>query len=61
LRPKDRLTRATAGFESAIKFMNNSHEHSQQLMAKFWHKTQDLDTLRKENILEIIPEMAEIK
>jgi sulfatase maturation enzyme AslB (radical SAM superfamily) len=61
LRPKDRLTRATAGFESAIKFMNNSHEHSQQLMAKFWHKTQELDTLRKENILEIIPEMAEIK
>lgn len=61
LRPQDPLTRATSGFESAIKFMNDSHELSLRLMAKFWHKTNELDTIRKENILEVIPEMAEIK
>jgi hypothetical protein len=41
--------------------MGVSHERAQRLMAKFWHKTHELDAIRKENILEIIPEMAEIK
>jgi hypothetical protein len=32
-----------------------------QLLPKFWSKTQELDHIRKENILEIIPELKEIK
>jgi sulfatase maturation enzyme AslB (radical SAM superfamily) len=59
LRPQDHLCRATVGFESAIKFMmatDNSH-----LLETFWKKTQQLDSIRQENALEIIPELAELK
>jgi hypothetical protein len=59
LRPQDHLRRATVGFESAIKFMlatDNSH-----LLTKFWEKTQQLDSIRQENALEIIPELAELQ
>jgi organic radical activating enzyme len=59
LRPQDHLRRATVGFESAINFMlatDNSH-----LLEKFWEKTQQLDSIRQENTLEIIPELAELK
>jgi MoaA/NifB/PqqE/SkfB family radical SAM enzyme len=55
LRPKDSLKRATVGFESAIKFMmatdNNHH------MPEFWIKTQQLDVLRQENLLQVLPEL----
>jgi hypothetical protein len=61
LAPQDRLGRATTGYESAITFMNNPHSHSLKLMAKFWHTTNELDTIRRENILEAIPEMNIIK
>jgi MoaA/NifB/PqqE/SkfB family radical SAM enzyme len=59
LRPQDRLRRATVGYESAINFMNaqdNTH-----VLPAFWAKTQKLDDLRNENILEIIPELAALK
>lgn len=59
LRPQDYLRRATVGFESAINFMmatDNTH-----LIDKFWNKTQQLDSIRNENVLEIIPELAELK
>ena len=52
----DHLGRATQGFESAITFMNatdNSH-----LIPKFWAKTKELDLIRNENILEVIPELS---
>ena len=55
----DHLGRATQGFESAITFMNatdNSH-----LIPKFWAKTKELDLIRNENILEVIPELAALK
>ena len=55
----DHLGRATQGFESAITFMNatdNSH-----LIPKFWEKTRQLDDIRNENILEVIPELAALK
>jgi hypothetical protein len=55
LRPQDPLQRATVGFESAINFMmatNNS-----QLIPKFWTKTNELDLIRNENILDAIPEL----
>lgn len=55
LRPQDQLNRATQGFESAINFMDatdNSH-----LIPKFWSKSQQLDDIRSENILQVIPEL----
>ena len=59
LRDKDPLQRATVGFESAIKFMmatDNTH-----LIDTFWRKTHELDDIRRENILDIIPELAALK
>ena len=55
----DHLGRATQGFESAITFMNatdNTH-----LIDQFWRKTHELDDIRNENILDIIPELAALK
>ena len=59
LRPQDQLNRATVGFESAIKFMNATD--NQQLVSKFWHKTRELDTIRNESLLDVIPELAALK
>jgi MoaA/NifB/PqqE/SkfB family radical SAM enzyme len=59
LQEQDPLGRATQGFESAIKFMmatDNTH-----LIDTFWRKTNELDEIRKENILDIIPELAALK
>ena len=59
LRDQDPLQRATVGFESAIKFMmatDNTH-----LIDTFWRKTNELDEIRKENILDVIPELAALK
>ena len=59
LRPLDPLRRATVGFESALNYLSstdNSH-----LIPKFWSKTQQLDEIRKENILDIIPELKALK
>jgi MoaA/NifB/PqqE/SkfB family radical SAM enzyme len=59
LRPHDQLNRATVGFESAIKFMNSTD--NQHLLGKFWHKTHELDAIRNENILDVIPELTDLK
>jgi len=59
LRPLDPLNRATVGFESAITFMNAID--NTQLIDLFWRKTYDLDSIRNENILDIIPELAALK
>jgi len=59
LRPQDPLGRATQGFESAINYLqatDNSH-----LIPKFWEKTTQLDEIRKENVLHIIPELKALK
>jgi radical SAM protein with 4Fe4S-binding SPASM domain len=59
LRDRDSLGRATQGFESAITFMmatDNTH-----LVDTFWRKTHELDAIRKENILDVIPELAALK
>lgn len=55
LRPQDPLQRATVGFESAITFMmstDNSH-----LLDIFRSRTQQLDRLRNEHLLDVIPEL----
>ena len=59
LRPLDQLNRATVGFESAITFMNATDNTA--LIPKFWHKTHELDAIRRENILDIIPEISDLK
>jgi sulfatase maturation enzyme AslB (radical SAM superfamily) len=55
LRPLDRLNRATVGFESAINFM--MAKDNTQLLPTFWNKTQQLDSIRNEDILQVIPEL----
>ena len=56
---QDPLQRATQGFESAITFMTATNNTS--LIDTFWRKTQELDAIRKENILDIITEVAALK
>jgi hypothetical protein len=58
LKPLDRLNRATIGFESAVNFMMATDNSS--LVKKFWVKTHQLDSIRDENILSIIPELADL-
>jgi sulfatase maturation enzyme AslB (radical SAM superfamily) len=56
---QDPLQRATTVFEGAIKFMmatDNTH-----LIDTFWRKTHELDSIRQENILTIIPELTALK
>lgn len=58
LRPQDPLQRATVGFESAINFMmstDNSH-----LLPQFRQKTTQLDDIRNERMLEVIPELRSL-
>jgi len=59
LRPLDSLQRATVGFESAIKFMMATE--NSKLISNFWEKTFTLDRIRKESILDIIPELDEME
>lgn len=59
LRDQDSLQRATVGFESAINFMmatDNTH-----LIDTFWRKTYELDSIREENLLAVIPELEALK
>jgi organic radical activating enzyme len=59
LRPLDQLSRATVGFESAVNFMmqtDNTH-----LLDTFWRKTYELDSIRNENIMNIIPELRALQ
>ena len=59
LRPLDQLNRATVGFESAITFMNSTD--NTQLLDTFWRKTHELDSIRREHVLDILPELRAIK
>jgi hypothetical protein len=56
---RDPLQRATQGFESAIAFMNSTD--NTQLIDTFWRKTNELDSIRNENILDVLPELAALK
>jgi hypothetical protein len=55
LRPLDPLNRATVGFESAINFLMATDNSA--LVPKFWSKTLELDAIRQEIVLEVIPEL----
>jgi hypothetical protein len=57
--PQDSLQRATVGFESAINFMmatDNSH-----LLPKFWTRTSDLDQIRREDAIQVLPELEALR
>jgi radical SAM protein with 4Fe4S-binding SPASM domain len=59
LKPQDHLQRATVGFQSAISFMmatDNTH-----LIDQFWRKTHQLDEIRREKVLEVLPELEALK
>jgi hypothetical protein len=55
LRPLDPLNRATVGFESAINFMMATDNTA--LISQFWSKTLELDKIRGEQLLQVIPEL----
>jgi radical SAM protein with 4Fe4S-binding SPASM domain len=58
LTPQDDLRRASNGYESALAFMNatdNTH-----LLDAFWKKTQQLDAIRDEYCLDILPELKNL-
>lgn len=55
LESQDPLQRATQGFRSAINFMFASDRTN--LIDQFWRKTYELDDIRNEKILDIIPEL----
>lgn len=55
LKPQDPFTRATQGFESAINFMQATD--NTQLIEQFWFKTRQLDEIRKETVLDVLPEL----
>jgi len=59
LRDQDPLGRATQGFESAITFMNTTD--NTHLIDTFWRKTHELDNIRRESIMDVIPELAALK
>lgn len=59
LRDQDPLNRATTGFESAITFMNATDNTA--LIPKFWEKTRQLDEIRNESLLDIVPELQALK
>ena len=59
LRPHDRLKRATEGFESLVNFIQATD--NTYLLPEFWQKTQQLDQLRREDLLLTIPELDGLK
>jgi MoaA/NifB/PqqE/SkfB family radical SAM enzyme len=59
LHGQDPLQRATQGFESAVTFMTATD--NTPLIDTFWRKTHELDDIRKENILDVIPELKALK
>jgi organic radical activating enzyme len=55
----DPLGRATQGFESAVTFMNATDNSA--LIPRFWEKTDQLDAIRNESCLAVIPELEALK
>ena len=58
LQTQDHLQRATVGFESAIKFMMSTDNSA--LLDTFWQRTNQLDGIRNERCLDVLPELESI-
>jgi hypothetical protein len=59
LRPLDPLNRATVGFESAINYIGATDNTA--LLDTFWRRTHELDAIRNETLLAVIPELAALQ
>jgi radical SAM protein with 4Fe4S-binding SPASM domain len=55
----DPLGRATQGLESAMQFMNTTD--NTHLIPTFWQRTNELDSIRHENLLDVLPELEALK
>lgn len=58
LRPLDHLNRATTGFESALRYLDTGNRQDQ--LPVFWEKMKNLDRVRNQSTLDIIPELHEL-
>jgi len=58
LRPRDPLTRAVHGFESALNFLKGGDKS--QFIPAFQKKTAQLDTIRSEKTVDVFPELGPI-
>lgn len=58
LTPHDSLTRATMGFKGAVSFMMSSDRQDQ--IPAFWKRTNMLDSIRSESLLEIVPQLRRL-
>jgi radical SAM protein with 4Fe4S-binding SPASM domain len=59
LTPYDSLRRASNGYQSAINFMTSTD--NTPLIEKFWSKTHELDSIRNEICLDVLPELRALK
>jgi hypothetical protein len=59
LKPQDKLERACKGFESAINLMTSTDRS--KLLPVFWQKIDELDNIRREKLLDVLPELLELK
>ena len=59
LSPQDQLRRASNGFQSALTFL--SATDNTKLIPTFWSKTDQLDVIRNESLLDAIPELLALK
>jgi radical SAM protein with 4Fe4S-binding SPASM domain len=55
----DPLGRATQGFESAVKFMTSTD--NTRHIETFWRRTRELDQIRNENVLDVLPELQALQ
>jgi len=58
LKPKDHLTRATKGFESALDWMNKKDMSDK--LEQFFSQTRQLDKIRDETFTDVFPEWKEL-
>jgi radical SAM protein with 4Fe4S-binding SPASM domain len=58
LEPLDTIQRAVGGFKGAIEFMMATD--NSQLLGKFWTLVEDLDGVRNESLIKVVPELEQI-
>jgi MoaA/NifB/PqqE/SkfB family radical SAM enzyme len=59
LSSQDKLGRASQGYTAAISLLSTNN--NTYLLDKFWSKTAELDAIRNENLLDVIPELSALK
>jgi hypothetical protein len=58
LEPIDTIERAVGGFKGAIEFM--MAKDNSKLLPKFWSLVEDLDVVRNESLIVVVPELEQI-